>query len=133
MLKGVFASTFPAECFPPEWLDCTVPVFFDYAGHIQSGDWSQEAQRKLFGLLPGRAEGQAVIVSVSRESFVSAALSRQEIIPSQIIVERIALDIARQRVLANAEFAAQYRNYHQWKRRPTLKTAWLPKRRVAGF
>lgn len=78
MLKGVFTSTFPTECFPPEWLDCTVPVFLDYVGHIQPADGVEGTHGKLFGLLPGRAEGQAANVKMDRMAFISAILSRPE-------------------------------------------------------
>jgi competence protein CoiA len=83
-IPGYFRLPFPEECFPPMWLDSSVPVFFDFRGvdDIQPPDAFREP---LWCLLPGRAEGGAVVVRMSREEFVKAALSRPKLLAVQMV------------------------------------------------
>ena len=85
-LPGYFLLTFPDECFPAMWLHSSVPVIFDFRGvdDSQSPDVFRDA---LWCLLPGRAEGSAVVVGISREEFVKVALSRPQLLAAQEIVD----------------------------------------------
>jgi hypothetical protein len=87
--QGYFLITFPEECFPAMWLDSSVPVIFDFRGadDSQPPDAFRDA---LWCLLPGRAEGSAVVVGMSREEFVKVALSRPQLLAVQQIVTGFA-------------------------------------------
>ena len=87
--QGYFLLTFPEECFPAMWLDSSVPVIFDFRGadDSQPPDAFRDA---LWCLLPGRAEGSAVVLGMSREEFVKVAPSRPQLLAVQQIVTGFA-------------------------------------------
>lgn len=69
---SVFITRDPAACFPRQWLECRSPTFFDFGG-------AEGAERTLWCLAPGRAEGCAVILAISQGNFVALALSQPKI------------------------------------------------------
>jgi hypothetical protein len=87
--QGYYLLTFPDECFPAMWLNSSVPVIFDFRGVDESRP--PDAFRDgLWCLLPGRAEGAAVVVGMSREEFVKVAPSRPQLLPVQKILTGFA-------------------------------------------
>ncbi len=59
-------------CFPVDWLNSSVQVFFDFLGVVLTD--APEAQRQpLWCLHPKREDGNAVVTEMSRESFVEIA------------------------------------------------------------
>lgn len=85
IIQGYFLLAFPDECFPAMWLDSSVPVIFDFRGVDESQP--PDAHRDgLWCLLPGRVEGSAVVVGMSREQFVKVAPSRPQLLPVQEIL-----------------------------------------------
>lgn len=68
---------FPDECFPKKWLDCTVPVLFDFDG-LNTDNHSGQ-QNHLMCLLPNRYEGQALFFAVNRTTFLEIANGRAQI------------------------------------------------------
>ncbi|WP_292426877.1 competence protein CoiA family protein [Mesorhizobium sp.] len=109
LMRSLFTTLFPEECFPFTWLNCDMPVFFDFEGIGTSNEMPKPNRRILWGLLPGRAEGHAAVVAVSRGAFLDAARKRAQIIPSQTIMKMIAVHLRRERVLA--ELDARSRAY----------------------
>lgn len=81
-LQGHFLLAFPEECFPKKWLDSSVPVIFDFRG-TDENHAPDVFRDTLWCLLPGRAEGSAVVVGMSREEFVKVAPSRPQLLPVQ--------------------------------------------------
>ncbi|RUV67600.1 MAG: competence protein [Mesorhizobium sp.] len=57
--RGIYTTPFPQECFPSDWLDRAVPVFFDFAGMEPLDQRAGIERCLLWGLLPGRADGHA--------------------------------------------------------------------------
>jgi competence protein CoiA len=113
--EGFFLLSFPDECFPAMWLDSSVPVIFDFRGVDES--LSPDAYRDaLWCLLPGRAEGMAVVAGISREQFVEVAASRSQLIDREIVTA-FAKRIREQR-------AAEA---------PGIPGGWRPRRRYARF
>ena len=88
-MEGYFLLAFPDECFPAMWLDSSVPVIFDFRG-VDENQPPDAFRDALWCLLPGRAEGSAVVVGVSREQFVEMAPSRPQLLPVQEILTIIA-------------------------------------------
>lgn len=86
----IFIHPFPAECFPKDWLASRVPVFFDFDG-VEGSDSST-----LWGLLPGRAEGQAVAVALTRREFFDRARNRAEIVPARAWVAKVGMALRGQ-------------------------------------
>ncbi len=82
LLNGFFVSYIPAECFPADRLDCRVPVFFDFDGNSSTENSEGVDKRFLVSLLPGRAEGFAAMVKITRHAFLNATRSRSEIMPA---------------------------------------------------
>jgi hypothetical protein len=64
------------------WLDSSVPVIFDFRG-VDESQPPDEFRDTLWCLLPGLAEGSAVVVGMSREEFVKVAPSRPQLLPVQ--------------------------------------------------
>lgn len=133
IFKGFFVSYFPTESFPGDWLECNVPVFFDFDGISSTGDSQDVDKRFIVGLLPGRADGHAVILKMTRHAFLDVTRSRQEIMPAQVIIQQMAAHLMWERMLANAAMAARYPRHRQWKQWSRRKTAMHPKRRTARF
>jgi hypothetical protein len=67
------------------WLDSSVPVIFDFRS-VDKGQPPDEFRDTLWSLLPGRVEGSAVVVGMSREQFVKVAPSRPQLLPVQEIL-----------------------------------------------
>lgn len=106
--RGVFLSRFPRECFPPAWLGCRRPVVFDFEG----GPWDARRE-KLWCLLPGRADGHAVVARMSPRSFIQAAHERARMFPDRL-VDMISARLRDERA---AEMARVRRAFHPPPRR----------------
>ena len=119
-VKGFFLSMFPGECFPSAWLESKVPVVFDFrdAGVAEQQDVMREP---LWCLLPGRAEGHAVIIGISRDEFVSVLSSRSQLLPAQEYIDAFSQLIKNQRKMAaiqeHRRFEQLARNSGTWRRR----------------
>lgn len=83
--QGYFLVAFPNECFPPLWLESSVPVIFDFRG-VDESQSEDVFRTTLWCLLPGRAAGYAVVIGMSREEFVKVAPSRAQLLPVQDIL-----------------------------------------------
>ena len=88
-VQGYFLLTFPDECFPAMWLDSSVPVIFDFGG-VDESQPPDAFRDGLWCLLPGRAEGSAIVVGMSREEFVKVAPGRPQLLPVQEILTLFA-------------------------------------------
>jgi hypothetical protein len=123
--RGVYTTRFPDECFPRDWLDSTVPAFFDFATMESDPPDTAAERRLLWGVLPGRADGQAVIVALDRQRFVLAARTRPQILAARSIVG--TLDARFRAARAQATIAARrYSSRSAWRR-------WRPRRRTPRF
>lgn len=103
--QGFFLHSFPDECFPTMWLDSSVPVVFDFWGgeEVENQDVWKDT---LWCLLPGRADGQAVVVGMSREQFIAIVPSRPQLLDAHGIVAKFTQLIREMR-------AADERLYRQ--------------------
>lgn len=88
-IQGYFLLAFPDECFPAMWLNSSVPVIFDFRG-VDSSQPPDAFRDALWCLLPGHAEGSAVIVAMSREQFVEVASSRPQLLDVQELLKGFA-------------------------------------------
>lgn len=115
-----YVAPFPDEVFPRNWLDSSVPVLFDFGSVLDGTEETARFTQPLWCLLPGRASGQAVVVSLSRSDFVHLAHSMAHPIQPQGIMEHVAAVLAKQRRRArdadlHAVMLMQQR--HGWRRR----------------
>jgi len=69
--RGIFFVSFPDKCFPLSWIDRSVPVFFDFEGALESDP--RISKNAVWGLLPGRQQGKAITLCVSKDQFVDFA------------------------------------------------------------
>lgn len=104
--KGYFLLAFPGECFSAMWLDSSVPVIFDFRG-VDESQPPDVYRDTLWCLLPGRAEGSAVVVAMSREQFVKVAPSLPQLFAVDELLTGFAQYIRDQRA-ANAPEARQF-------------------------
>jgi competence protein CoiA len=95
-VPGYFLLSLPDECFPAMWLDSSVPVIFDFRG-VDESQPPDVFRDGLWCLLPGRAEGSAVVVGMSREEFIKVAPSRPQLIDFQQIMTTVAQLLREQR------------------------------------
>ncbi|RWB83402.1 competence protein CoiA family protein [Mesorhizobium sp.] len=123
--QGIYTTPVPHECFPRDWLDSAVPVFFDFAGTDPIGPRTGVERRMLWGLMPGRADGHAVIVALDRQRLVLAARTRPQIIAAHKIVGTLDGRFRAAGVQAMIE-ARRYSSVPAWRRR-------RPRRRTARF
>ena len=94
-LPWLFMSSQPSKSFPKAWLNCSVPVFFDFASDNTVG----EQIATIFCLLPGRAEGLAVIARISRDYLVSQLRTGPEVFPYAAIMAELSNGLAAMRQL----------------------------------
>ena len=123
--QRVYATPFPEECFPNGWLECRAPVFFDFAGTEPLARDTPVERRYLWGLLPGRAHGHAVVVAFERQTLVHAAHQRPQIVPYMKMVHVLAERFRAARALAMQEArrypvkAVRKPRYKSWRSRPS--------------
>lgn len=65
---NVFTVEFPAEVFPANWLDSSVPVLFDFLG--LSTDTSDQIKSTLWCIVPKQADNKTYVISIKRDSFI---------------------------------------------------------------
>lgn len=111
--QGIYLSSFPDELFSRNWINCPVPVLFDFEQAAQAGGVSHIAHI-LWCLLPGRVFGQAIIVALSKDDFVREALAAAEVIPVQTVLKNIADMLEHQRRAAQAAYVT---HTQPWRRR----------------
>jgi competence protein CoiA len=122
--KGLYVTPFPDEVFPRSWLSCSVPVFLDFEKANGISQESRYVTRPLWCLLPGRVFRRAVVLAVSRESFVRWIHDNAHPIQTRAILENVrrSLLVEQQRQvqaanLGSAEMAMRQRR--RWRpRRP---------------
>lgn len=107
--KGLFITPTPQEAFPPGWLHCKAPVFFDFKNAVGPDEAAKHARRLLWCLLPGRALGHAVVLPVSREDFVLWAQSAPHPIQPEGILTNIGRALAERQRRAQAAALAMHR------------------------
>jgi len=95
--QGWYLTPFPDEAFPKNWLDSTVPVFFDFGEAVGGSEQDVRLTDPLWCLLPGRASGQAVVIAFSKADFVRMAQSTAQPIQPQGILEYLARVLAEER------------------------------------
>lgn len=100
--KGWHVAPFPDELFPKDWLDCNVPVLFDFEGAVGCSEETVKFTRPLWCLLPGRVSGQAVVLAWSREGFLRNARETAHPLQSRKILNHVA------RLLSGQHQAARY-------------------------
>lgn len=115
---GFFLVYFPEECFPAAWVESSVEVVFDFQGNPPTD--SQDGMRDtLWCLLPGRARRGAVVIAISRQTFITTLLKQPRLLPNPAHEFVNALD----KLLAEqAEIREQQTQKHQWQ--PRNKRTW---------
>lgn len=56
--KGLFITSSPEECFPFAWLNCTMPVFFDFEGTSTSSEILGTNRGRLWACCRGAPRGR---------------------------------------------------------------------------
>jgi hypothetical protein len=92
---GLYTTPFPEEAFPREWLNCAVPVVFDFENAPGLTEETAHLARPLWCLLPRCPFGRAVVLQISRESFVRWTHDKANPIPVQAILQRVAVEQQR--------------------------------------
>ncbi|MBL1146191.1 MAG: competence protein [Proteobacteria bacterium] len=114
-VQGFYLTPFPEECFPSAWCESKVPVIFDFRG-VAPDNPKDKIHETLWCLLPGRAEGHAVVARLSLQGFFSAVSGGSQLLPYQEIVATVAQGIRQQR--ENAAKQARSLFQRQFRRRP---------------
>lgn len=83
--RGIYTVAFPEECFPPNWLDCRAPAFFDFAGAGPVAPGAMPVERYLWGPLPGRAarERPQILDAVGIVGFLQARFRAERVAAMQ--------------------------------------------------
>lgn len=69
-IQGAFFLNFPEEVLPNTWLDCSVPVLFDFSGCQISDDYKGKDHEFLWCLLPERIDRDAMVIRMARKDFI---------------------------------------------------------------
>jgi len=91
--NGYFLTKRPEACFPLNWLESTVRVIFDFQGVIPADHPPDRIRNTLWYLLPGRAEGHAVVIGLSRTQFVTLASSLPILLDAPRSIREVASSI----------------------------------------
>lgn len=83
--SGPFITSSPDEVFPRTWLDCNTPVFFDFSDAEAMSDLDTQLASLLWCLLPGRVNGNAIIIAVAHANLVHRASAG----PRLVLAERL--------------------------------------------
>ena len=89
LIGRLFLAPFPEESFPPNWLDCRVPVILDFGNAVTASDAAANAASWLWCLLPERVLGNALVVRISREEFLKEAHRTAEPMPTEWIKAKV--------------------------------------------
>lgn len=114
--KVLYITPYPEEALPADWLNSSVPVFFDFGNAVGPPEETMHARRLLWCLLPGRARGYAVMLPVSREDFVLWAQTNPHPIQSSGILANVGRALAEEQRRALAAQNAM-RQQLGWQRR----------------
>lgn len=104
----IFIHASPDMLFPRAWLNARAPVFFDFGVNAESGTSQSGIEACLWGLLPGRAGREAVILRFTRDEFLVAAREDHTLLLARTLCKDIEARIAAQR--RNAGMARSYAN-----------------------
>jgi hypothetical protein len=74
--QGYYSVYYPDECFPKSWLGSSVPVVFDFLG-TDSINATNDLKNNLYCLLPQKYKREAIVVFLSRESFISGTINSE--------------------------------------------------------
>lgn len=119
--KDVVITSFPQEAFPFGWLDSTVPVLFDFTNAIGRTEEEMLLTRLLWCLLPKRVSGQAVVLMLSREAFVTWAHAKDHSAQMQEIYQSVSHSLLIERVRQNQ--MAMRQSQSRWPRRAVRRYA----------
>ena len=115
---GFFLVHFPEECFPASWVESSVEVVFDFQGALPT-DQQDGILDTLWCLLPGRARRCAVVIAISRQTFITTLLKQPRLLPDPAHEFVNALD----KLLAQQEqIREQQAQKQEWK--PRNKRTW---------
>jgi hypothetical protein len=103
--NGVYVAMSPEEAFPRNWLSCAAPVFFDFGNAPNLTDAMKPIVQPLWCLLPGRVFGMAVVLRVSRESFLRWAKERSQLLPTNSIVTGVTETLVKALQVRQAQVA----------------------------
>lgn len=123
--QGVYACFLPEDIFPKEWVNSSVPVFFDFQ-ETEPSERSDASREILWGLLPGRLGMQAIVMAVTRAEFVRWAKEHSVIVSTDAIYAglmepppppRRTRSSSAQLLAAMAQLQRQQRSYARPRRR----------------
>lgn len=93
--------------FPKSWLASRVPVFFDF----RNGEKGDMRREQLWCLLPGRANGHAVIAVFSPASLVEGAKRHPRLFDAEDVVKRLDLQLRERALRQEMIMLARQRMY----------------------
>lgn len=119
LVKDFFLTHFPDECFPRDWLESSVPVYFDFRGNGPV-DQQDEKCSFLWCLFPGRVEENAVVFRVSRKHFIEYSSIGSHLHYAHKSLNVISQHIQQQRILAKIKIGEALKTaaYRQYARNP---------------
>jgi hypothetical protein len=89
IVPGYYLTRRAEDCFPSAWLNRKVPVLFDHEALAGFNNGAAAEKSRLWCLLPGRVDGYAIVVYVSRRKFAEIARQRSQIFPSEQLLKTI--------------------------------------------
>lgn len=124
--RGIFVVSMPDQCFPANWLNSSVPVFFDFLLESEDDERTHFERQPLWCLFPGRAEGHAVLGRFSRDQFVEMVSTKPALFDFSGAVESLAASLRQER---QAQVLAERYRTNYMLARAMARQTWRPRGR----
>lgn len=121
--QGFFLVHFPEECFPTAWVESSVMVIFDFQGTLPL-DPNDGMRNALWCLLPGRTKRCALMVAISRQTFITTTTKQPRLLPDPLNEYLSAYD---KRFAQQEEIRDRQTRIQGWPSRKPLREI-IPKR-----
>lgn len=105
--QGYFFVDFPNECYTPTWLGSLVPVIFDYQG-IESIDDPNDLRNNLYCLLPKQNKREAILATISRDSFINNTINGEWFKKQQEQSQKIAKPVIKSQIVVRRREPTHY-------------------------
>lgn len=117
LVKGTYLCRSLNEVFPQRWLNCQVPVFFDFANENERSAYPGSLFEPLWCLLPGRVDEFGVVLRFNRSGFVSRAFNSPNIMNWAPVIAHLKLVSNERHARATLAQLAMIKPQVWWPRR----------------
>lgn len=86
--KGIFLVEFFEDVFPSSWINCKVPVIFDFKGLEDLSD-KTDKRHKLYCLFQVKYRGKALLAEISKDAFIKTTINGEWTVRTNDFIESL--------------------------------------------